>query len=193
MISFQNPDVKITKEVKDINGEITEIVDSYPRIILTNSHDGFNSFKFMLGLFRLVCSNGLVLCTDEMVNMSIVHVKYDFETLNVETIENEDGSYSLVFSGSLNQNVRNYEYHKYDAWFSDYFSIEIMNDRGDFLGYYDIPQGEKDFLITIDDYNPVDKITLYAYYEMSGIGDIVYNESDGEYQTLYSINSFLGK
>lgn len=81
MISFQNPDVKITKEVKDINGEIIEIVDSYPRIILTNSHDGFNSFKFMLGVFRLVCSNGLVLCTDEMVNMSIVHVKYDFETL----------------------------------------------------------------------------------------------------------------
>lgn len=81
MISFQNPDVKITKELKDLDGTVTEVVDSYPRIILTNSHDGFNSFKFMLGLFRVVCSNGLVLCTDEMVNMSIVHVKYDFETL----------------------------------------------------------------------------------------------------------------
>lgn len=81
MISFQNPNVKITKEIKDANGNFSEIVDSYPRIILTNSHDGFNSFKFMLGLFRLVCSNGLVLCTDEMMNMSIVHVKYDFETL----------------------------------------------------------------------------------------------------------------
>lgn len=81
MISFQNPDVKICKPITDADGNVTEVVDSYPRIILTNSHDGFNSFKFMVGLFRLVCSNGLVLCSDEMVNMSIRHVNYDFETL----------------------------------------------------------------------------------------------------------------
>ena len=83
MIAFQNPDVKICKPVTDITGETTEIVDSYPRIILTNSHDGFNSFKFMVGLFRLVCSNGLVMCSDEMVNMSIRHINYDFETLRL--------------------------------------------------------------------------------------------------------------
>ena len=76
MIAFQNPDVKIIKD-----GHGGEIVDAYPRIILTNSHDGFNSFKFMVGLFRLVCSNGLVVSTDEFENMSIRHVNYDFETL----------------------------------------------------------------------------------------------------------------
>ena len=83
MISFQNPDVKICKEVVDTNGNVTEVVDSYPRIILTNSHDGFNSFKFMVGLFRLVCSNGLVLCSDQFANLSIRHMNYDFETLRV--------------------------------------------------------------------------------------------------------------
>lgn len=81
MIAFQNPEVKICKPVTNADGTTTEIVDSYPRIILTNSHDGFNSFKFMVGLFRLVCSNGLVVCSDEMVNMSIRHINYDFETL----------------------------------------------------------------------------------------------------------------
>lgn len=81
MIALQNPDVKICKPVTDSTGETTEIVDSYPRIILTNSHDGFNSFKFMVGLFRLVCSNGLILCSDEMVNMSIRHINYNFEAL----------------------------------------------------------------------------------------------------------------
>ena len=83
MIAFQNPDVKICKPVTDIMGETTEIIYSYPRIILTNSHDGFNSFKFMVGLFRLVCSNGLVMCSDEMVNMSIRHINYDFEALRL--------------------------------------------------------------------------------------------------------------
>ena len=81
MIAFQNPDVKICKPVTDITGETTEIVDSYPRIILTNSHDGFNSFKFILGLVRLICSNGLVLCSDEFANLSIRHINYTFETL----------------------------------------------------------------------------------------------------------------
>lgn len=77
MIAFQNPDVKITKTLD--NGE--KIVDTYPRIILTNSHDGFNSFKFMVGLFRIVCSNGLVVCDNQMVDMSIRHINYDFEEL----------------------------------------------------------------------------------------------------------------
>ena len=77
MVAFQNPDIKIHKTLE--NGE--KVVDTYPRIILTNSHDGFNSFKFMVGLFRLVCSNGLVVCSDQMVNMSIRHGNYDFEEL----------------------------------------------------------------------------------------------------------------
>lgn len=72
MIALQNPNVKILKD-----GE----VEAYPRIILTNSHDGYNSFKFMVGLFRLVCSNGLTLCDNEMVNMSIRHINYNFEEL----------------------------------------------------------------------------------------------------------------
>lgn len=77
MIVFQNPDYYITKP--DDNGG--NVVDCYPRIIMTNSHDGFNSFKFMCGLFRLVCSNGLVIMDEEMVNMSIRHINYTFEEL----------------------------------------------------------------------------------------------------------------
>lgn len=77
IVAFQNPNVRITKTLD--NGE--KVVDTYPRIILTNSHDGFNSFKFMLGLFRLVCSNGLVVCNNQMVDMSIRHINYDFEEL----------------------------------------------------------------------------------------------------------------
>lgn len=77
MIALQNPDIKILKP--DGEGNLT--VDAYPRIILTNSHDSFNSFKFMMGLYRVVCSNGLVIATDEMVNMSIRHINYTFEGL----------------------------------------------------------------------------------------------------------------
>ena len=76
MVAFMNPEVRITKEV---NGQ--ETVDCYPQIILTNSHDGLNCFRFMVGLFRCVCSNGLIIATDQMVDLKIRHIYYNFEQL----------------------------------------------------------------------------------------------------------------
>jgi hypothetical protein len=81
IIALQNPNVKICKPVTDENGNTTEVVDCYPRIILTNSHDGMNSFKFMVGVYRLICSNGLILCNEQFANMSIRHMNYDFNAL----------------------------------------------------------------------------------------------------------------
>lgn len=77
MIAFQNPDVKVME-----GGE----VEAYPRIILTNSHDGFNSFKFMVGLFRCICSNGLVIADAQYANMSIRHINYTFEELRLMVV-----------------------------------------------------------------------------------------------------------
>lgn len=73
MVSFQNPDVYIEGEGGNI--------EAYPRVIITNSHDGFHSFKFMIGLYRLVCSNGLIIATQEFANVSIRHINYEFEEL----------------------------------------------------------------------------------------------------------------
>ena len=83
MVAFQNPNIKITKTV----GDNQEEVDCYPRIVLTNSHDGLNCFKIMVGLFRLVCSNGLIIATDQMVDLSIRHIYYNFEELRVRVSE----------------------------------------------------------------------------------------------------------
>lgn len=76
MVAFQNKNIFITK---DVNGE--EVVDCFPRIIVTNSHDGFKSFKFMVGFFRLVCSNGLIVATEKFTDISIRHINYTFDEL----------------------------------------------------------------------------------------------------------------
>ena len=102
MVAFQNPNVSIVKN------DGSEEVECYPRIILTNSHDGFNSFKFMVGLFRLVCSNGLVIATDKMVDMSIRHINYTFEELRkqvaiaIEQVEIQAGIMSEMNKVQLN-------------------------------------------------------------------------------------------
>ena len=78
MIAFQNPKVGIDK----IYDDGTRVPDTFPRIILTNSHDGYNSFKFMVGLFRLVCSNGLCISDGEFERISVRHT-YDTEFIKV--------------------------------------------------------------------------------------------------------------
>lgn len=79
MIALQNPTVKVLNNNNEIEG--------YPRIILTNSHDGFNSFKFMCGYYRLVCSNGLIIADKEFANISIRHINYTFEELTKTVVD----------------------------------------------------------------------------------------------------------
>ena len=72
LVVFRNNDVVI-------NGKDGDTV--YPQILLTNSHDGKNSFSFQAGLFRMICENGLVIATKQFQAMKIRHMGYDFETL----------------------------------------------------------------------------------------------------------------
>ena len=72
MVAFQNPDIKITSQDGD---------DAYPRILLTNSHDGMQAFKFSVGIFRLVCSNGLVVADEQFSDFKIKHKGYTFAEL----------------------------------------------------------------------------------------------------------------
>jgi hypothetical protein len=78
LLVFQNPSIVI----KGANGD-----DSFPQILLTNSHDGKAAFKFRVGIFRLVCSNGLVISDADFSNVSIRHMNYTFESLQVKINE----------------------------------------------------------------------------------------------------------
>src|ERR1017187_3108767 len=47
--------------------------EEVPEIVLVNSHDRSSSFKFMLGIFRLVCSNGMVVASQKIESLSVRH------------------------------------------------------------------------------------------------------------------------
>lgn len=72
MVAFQNPGIKIKGEGGD---------DAWPRIIMTNSHDGMQAFKFSVGIFRMVCSNGLVVADEQFSDFKIKHKGYTFSEL----------------------------------------------------------------------------------------------------------------
>ena len=78
LLVFRNPEITI----KGKNGD-----DSFPQILLTNSHDGKAAFNFRIGIFRLVCSNGLVISDADFGVMSIRHLNYTFESLQTKVAE----------------------------------------------------------------------------------------------------------
>lgn len=51
----------------------TAVGDSFREIVLVNSHDGTSSYQLMCGLFRLVCSNGLVIAEGDAQAIRIPH------------------------------------------------------------------------------------------------------------------------
>jgi len=69
MITFEHPKYKV------------EGTEEYPQILLTNSHDGGNAFSLSAGIFRLVCSNGLVIKTEDYGTARLVHKGYSFEAV----------------------------------------------------------------------------------------------------------------
>ena len=96
MIKFFNPDIAI----EGANGD-----NVYPQILLTNSHDGLSSFKFQIGLFRLVCSNGMVVCDTNYGDFKLRHMGYTFSELQTKINEAVESFPGLVKKINEFQNV----------------------------------------------------------------------------------------
>ncbi len=73
MVMFYNPDISI----KNAEGG----AEAYPQILIINNHRGWGRFKFEIGIFRLVCSNGLVIKSEDYGTFEMRHFGYSFQEL----------------------------------------------------------------------------------------------------------------
>lgn len=62
MVRLYNPDQRMIK-----------VGDTRAEIVLTNSHNGSSAYKLDLGLYRLICSNGMITKDDSANNVSYRH------------------------------------------------------------------------------------------------------------------------
>ena len=53
--------------------ELMRVGDIVPEIVLINSHDGTSAYNLICGLFRLVCSNGLMVSESEIGSIKVQH------------------------------------------------------------------------------------------------------------------------
>jgi hypothetical protein len=73
LVQFFNPELVI----KDDQGEI----EAYPQILIVNNHRGYGKLRIEVGVFRLVCENGLIVKDREMGSYTLRHMGYSFEEL----------------------------------------------------------------------------------------------------------------
>ena len=79
MLRFRHEDVSQSLAVGDV----------IPEVVLINSHDGTSAYKLIAGLYRLVCSNGMMVSDAEIDAIKITHKG----NIVGEVVE---GSYKLI-------------------------------------------------------------------------------------------------
>lgn len=67
-----------------------------PEILLVNSHDRTSSLTFHVGIFRIICANGLVVASDTFDKFTVRHMGTEFDTVK-EIITDITGNLPDVF------------------------------------------------------------------------------------------------
>lgn len=61
--------------------------DQRPELVLINSHDGTTSFQLMAGIFRIVCSNGLVTMSENLGMQKFTHMGHTLDEVVESTLK----------------------------------------------------------------------------------------------------------
>lgn len=71
IVKFQHPELYVSAE--------GGLIEARPEIVMVNSHDGVRPIQFDLSIFRLVCSNGLMIKSHELPGFRERHTKLSFQ------------------------------------------------------------------------------------------------------------------
>jgi len=90
---FQHPDLYVKNTD---NG-----IEARPTVVLVNSHDGSRPINFEMGLFRLVCSNGLMVKDRDFGGFKERHTKYTLQEVQNMIDQKMEGLNTTV--GKINK------------------------------------------------------------------------------------------
>ncbi len=66
-------------DLHGVQGIAPAVGDIVPELLLWNAHDATSSFRFMAGLYRYICSNGLVVADESFGDVRVRHTKYSIQ------------------------------------------------------------------------------------------------------------------
>jgi len=114
------------------NNDIATVGDLLPQLIFTNSHNGIKKMTMDTGIYRLVCSNGLVVPTSITQSLSIKHI--DLGDSTTDTIVNSFYEKVPIIMNSIdrmrnkiltNDEIDNFTYNALQIRFTNAVGINI--------------------------------------------------------------------
>lgn len=72
---------------EDLNDRKHVVGDETPEIVLTNAHDGRASWQLRAGIFRLVCTNGMIVQSENFGALNVRHVGHSYEDVIEESLK----------------------------------------------------------------------------------------------------------
>ena len=75
---------------------VAEVDKTIPEIVLFNSHNGRANYELRMGLYRFVCSNGMVVSDQEFGSIKIRHMGYTDEQVMAASQELVDNSTRIM-------------------------------------------------------------------------------------------------
>jgi len=62
---------------EDLDVKSFDVGDSFPEMLLMNAHNGLGSYELFGGIFRMVCSNGMVVSDADFGKIKIRHIGFE--------------------------------------------------------------------------------------------------------------------
>lgn len=116
---FQHPDLYIKS-----NNEI----EARPTVVLVNSHDGSRPINFEMGLYRLVCSNGLMIKDQDFGGFKERHTKYTLKQVQNQIDQKMENLPTVI--GKINQwNQRDMTPKERRSFAIEALALRINQDR----------------------------------------------------------------
>ena len=78
---------------EDLDMKSFGVGDSFPEMLLMNAHNGTGSYDLMGGIFRMVCSNGMVISESDFGKIHIRHIGFEAQQV-------VDASKELILNSS---------------------------------------------------------------------------------------------
>ena len=78
---------------EDLDMESFGVGDSFPEMLLINAHNGLGGYTLQGGIFRMICSNGMVISESDFGKIHIRHIGFEAQQV-------KDASRKLVMNSS---------------------------------------------------------------------------------------------
>jgi hypothetical protein len=106
--------------------ERTKVGDSFVELLIVNSHNGLQTYNLHAGIFRMVCSNGLIIGDENYGKVKVKHIGYSPDDV-IAASQKLVASTNEIYQTRDNWNKRHLALHEQNRFFAEAAALRWEN------------------------------------------------------------------